>query len=49
MMSLVFVHRAVVRLVGMEKTVKLNVKRGNGALIVKMIVVTASMEPRVIE
>ena len=49
MMSLVFAFKVDVLLVGLEKIVKLNVKRENGVQNAKMIVAIVLMEHRVIE
>ena len=49
MMSLVFAFKVDVLLVGLEKIVKLNVKRENGVQNAKMSVAIVLMEHRVIE
>ena len=49
MMSLVFAFKADVLRVGLEKIVKLNVKRENGVRNAKMIVEIVLMEHHVIE
>ena len=49
MTSLVFAFKVDVHLVGLEKIVKLNVKKGNGVRNAKMIVAIVLMEHLVIE